>query len=155
MALEDMLKDLTTALKENTEVTKTLISLRADAIETVKSAAASAPKAAAKETKPAAETKPEPEAPAAPAVDAKVYEELAQSVAEYVGGTTREDERAARKAKVRTLLQHEQIKKPGTAADVFDTANIREDAIQLFKDNMQALKDKGDLTPAPSTTSLV
>ena len=80
---------------------------------------------------------------------------MAASIGAYVGGTTRDDERAARKAKIKALLQHEAIKKPGTPADVFDAANIKDDAIQVFKDNLKMLVDKGDLIEAPKSTALV
>lgn len=159
-----ILEDLLKALVENTEVTKNLIALRTEAIETVKGAAASTPKAsAAKATTAAAattetaaaSTTTATETPAAATTDTKVYDELAASIGAYVGGTTRDDERAARKAKIKALLQHDKIKKPGTPADVFDAANIMDDAIQLFKDNLQGLIEKGDLTEAPKSTALV
>lgn len=141
MALEDLLKELIETMKETNEVTKTLVSLRTEAIESVKSAAAP------KTTKAAKEAEPAPKAAKEPATkDTKVYEELKDLIAEYVGGSSREDERAARKAKVRKLLQHEAIKKPGTPDDVFDTVNIKDDAIDIFKANLTALIAKGDIT---------
>lgn len=149
MALEDLLKDLTAALKDNTEATKNLMALRSEAIEAVKSSAAPASKAVA--AKPA-ETKAEP---AASGVDPKVYEEIAASIAAWVGGATRDEERAARKDKVKKLLQHDAIKKPGTPDNVFDAANIKDDAIQVFKDNLAAQVAKGDLTTAPASGGLL
>ena len=96
MALTPKGETLTAALKDNTEATKNLMALRSEAIEAVKSSAAPAAKAVAAkpaETKPA-ETKAEP---AASGVDPKVYEEIAAAIAAWVGGATREEERAARK----------------------------------------------------------
>lgn len=154
MALEDLLKDLTAALKDNTEATKNLMALRSEAIEAVKSSAAPAAKAVAAkpaETKPA-ETKAEP---AASGVDPKVYEEIAAAIAAWVGGATREEERAARKDKVKKLLQHDAIKKPGTPDNVFDAANIKDEAIQVFKDNLAAQVAKGDLTTPPAAGGLL
>lgn len=153
-----VLEDLLKAVTELTEVTKNLIALRTEAIESVKGAAASTPKASTTKAAAAAatiETAAATTTTAAAATDTKVYDELAGLVGAYVGGTTRDDERAARKAKIKALLQHDAIKKPGTPADVFDTANIKEDAIQVFKDNLQMLVDKGDLTEAPKSTALV
>lgn len=160
MALEDLLKELITSTKDLTETTKALMALRSDAIEAVKKDAAPVAKATTKpaETKPAetkaAETKAaEPEVTSAAGVDPKVYEEIAASIGAYVGGATREEERAARKDKVKKLLQHDAIKKPGTPDNVFDAANIKADAIQVFKDNLAALVTKGDLTTAPAAAS--
>ena len=156
-----VLEDLLKAVTELTEVTKNLLSLRTEAIETVKGAAASTPKASATKAAAAAaaattETAATTTTTAAPTTDTKVYDELAASIGAYVGGTTRDDERAARKAKIKALLQHDAIKKPGTPADVFDAANIKDDAIQVFKDNLQMLVEKGDLTqPAAASTALV
>ena len=58
MALEEKIEALTAALTENTAVVKTLIEMRADAVETVRNAAAPAKstKAADKAEKAAAET---------------------------------------------------------------------------------------------------
>ena len=156
-----VLEDLLKAVTELTEVTKNLLSLRTEAIESVKGAAASTPKASSAKVGAAAEAKTETVAAevktetVAATTDTKVYDELAASIGAYVGGTTRDDERAARKAKIKALLQHDAIKKPGTAPDVFDAANIKDDAIQVFKDNLQMLVDKGDLTEAPKSTALV
>jgi len=161
MALEDLLKEMIATTKESIEVTKSLIALRTEAIENVKGAAASTPKAtatkaaaAAATTEAAAEPKADP-APVTGGVDPKVYEELSGLVAAFIAGTTREEERTARKEWVKKLLQHDSIKKPGTPDNVFDTANIKDDAIQAFRDNMAAKTQKGDITTAPASTSLV
>lgn len=155
MALEDLLKELITSTKDLTETTRALMALRSDAIEAVKKDAAPAAKATTKpaETKPAETKAAEPEVTSAAGVDPKVYEEIAASIGAYVGGASREEERAARKDKVKKLLQHDAIKKPGTPDNVFDAANIKADAIQVFKDNLAALVTKGDLTTAPAAAS--
>lgn len=144
-----ILEDLLKALQENTEVTKNLIALRTEAIETVKSAAASPAKAS---TTKAADTKPETTVATTSTVDPAVYTKIDESIAAYVGGTDRDDERAARKMKIKALLQHDAIKKPGTAADQFASTNIKDDAIQVFNDNLAALVAKGDLTEAPKAS---
>lgn len=168
MALENLIEKLIETIAKNTEVTTQLISLRADAIESTSKAAAPAAKAstakaekaataAAAAAEPAAAAPAETPAAAAPAVSEAVYAELATSIGAYIGAATREEERAARKDKVKALLNHPAIKKEGLAADAApDTKNIKDDAIQTFKDNMQMLIDKGDLTqPAASSTALV
>lgn len=156
MALEDLVKELNATMKELSEATKNLVTLRTEAIEVVKTAAAPAAKATAKAAEKPAEKAPEPEVKAAaPTVDSKVYEEIAGQIAAYIGSTTRDDERKERKDWVKKLLQHDAIKKPGTPADVFDAANIKDDAIQMFKDNLAAKVAKGDITQPAAAGGLL
>lgn len=148
-----ILEDLLKALQENTEVTKNLIALRTEAIETVKSAAATTakPKGEPKADTTATTTTTTTTA-AASSIDAAVYGKIAEAIGAYVGGSEREDERTARKLKIKALLQHDAIKKPGTPADQFSPENIKDDAIQVFNDNLAALVAKGDLTEAPKAS---
>lgn len=168
MALENLIEKLIEAVNRNTEAAVTLATIRAEFIESTAKAGAPAGKAstakaekaataAAAAAEPAAAAPAETPAAAAPAVSEAVYAELATSIGAYIGAATREEERAARKDKVKALLNHPAIKKEGLAADAApDTKNIKDDAIQTFKDNMQMLIDKGDLTqPATSSTALV
>ena len=153
MSLEETIKENTAAILKLVEVTTGLATLRTEAIENVKAAAAS-PKAAAKVKEVAAtavaEEKPEP----APVED-PVHGELTKKIAGYLTSTDREDERAARKAKIISLLNHEQIKRADVAADAApDTKNIKPEAMQMFKDNLDNLIARGDLTQ-PASASLV
>lgn len=158
MSLEQVIAENTAALNKLIEVSQNLYNLRADAIETVKAAAGAtkaapkpADKKAAEEPKPNISTDPENR------VDPNdnPYEGIKELIASYVGGTDRDDERAARKEKIRALLNHEKIAKPGLAADRKPSADdIRPDAIDLFKSQIAKLKEKGDITtpPAPKST---
>ena len=163
MALEDLLKDLTAEIAKLNTSTAQLVSLRTEAIESVKAAAGAAPKA----TKAAAE-KPAAEKPAAAPVEkpadqpaaesvasTAVYDQLSARVAAYVGAATREEERLARKGKIRALFQHDKIKKPGTPADVYDTFNVMDEALGLFGQQIELLIAAGDVTQPAATTSLV
>ena len=152
MALEDEIKALTAALKENTAALNASMQVRAEALTIAKATVASAAetKAAAAEKpadKPKEEAKPAPEA-----TDA--YAGLKELIAGYLG-VERPEERKARQEKVIALLNHEKIKKPGLPADAKpDTTNIAPESIELFKKQMSLLKEKGDLT-TPASDSLV
>ena len=142
MALEDEIKALTAALKENTAALNASMQVRAEALTIAKATVASAAE------KPAAETK----AAAAEATDA--YAGLKELIAGYLG-VERPEERKARQEKVIALLNHEKIKKPGLPADAKpDTTNIAPESIELFKKQMSLLKEKGDLT-TPASDALV
>ena len=148
MALEDEIKALTAALKENTAALNASMQVRTEALTIAKATVASAAetKAAAAE-KPA--DKPKEEAnPAPEATDA--YAGLKELIAGYLG-VERPEERKARQEKVIALLNHEKIKKPGLPADAKpDTTNIAPESIELFKKQMSLLKEKGDLTTPAS-----
>ncbi|QXN72128.1 hypothetical protein RCRIOS_3 [Rhodobacter phage RcRios] len=152
MALEDEIKALTAALKENTAALNASMQVRAEALTIAKATVASAAetKAAAAEKpadKPKEEAKPAPEA-----TDA--YAGLKELIAGYLG-VERPEERKARQEKVIALLNHEKIKKPGLPADAKpDTTNIAPESIELFKKQMSLLKEKGDLT-TPASDALV
>lgn len=156
MALEDEIKALTAALKENTAALNASMQVRAEALTIAKASVASAEKPAA-ETKAAAAEKPadkpkEEAKPAAEATDA--YAGLKELIAGYLG-VERPEERKARQEKVIALLNHEKIKKPGLPADAKpDTTNIAPESIELFKKQMSLLKEKGDLT-TPASDALV
>ena len=155
MALEDLLKDLTAEIAKLNTSTAQLVSLRTEAIESVKAAAGAAPKATkAAAEKPAAEKPADP--PAAESVaSTAVYDQLSTRVAAYLSAATREEERVARKAKIRALFQHDKIKKPGTPPDVYDTFNVMDEALGLFGQQIELLIAAGDVTQPAATTSLV
>ena len=174
MALEDKIDALIVALNENTAVTKALAELRTEAVETVRKAAE--PKALAELRTEAVETvrkaevrkaevrkaeAPEVRKAEAPEEDPKSevsYEGIPELIAGYVGGTEREEERAARKAKIKELLRHDAICKPEKKGETeaFDAQDIKPDAVGLFRDQIRLLTEKGDLTqPAGAGGSLV
>ena len=158
MALEDLLKDLTAEIAKLNTSTAQLVSLRTEAIESVKAAAGAAPKAtkAAAEKAAAAPVEKPADPPAAESVaSTAVYDQLSARVAAYVSAATREEERVARKGKIRALFQHDKIKKPGTPPDVYDTFNVMDEALGLFGQQIELLIAAGDLTQPAATTSLV
>lgn len=79
MALEDTIKALTAAIERLTLETQNLMALRADAVETVKTAAAAAPAAAPKATKAPKETAAA--APTAAAEKTDAEKELERKIA--------------------------------------------------------------------------
>lgn len=149
MALEDEIKALTAALKENTAALNASMQVRAEALTIAKATVASAAEKPAAETKAAAAEKPKEDAKPAPeATDA--YAGLKELIAGYLG-VERPEERKARQEKVIALLNHEKIKKPGLPADAKpDTTNIAPESIEIFKKQMSLLKEKGDLTTPAS-----
>lgn len=112
MSIEAALAELTAEVKSLREVTTNLLNLRADAIETVKNAAA--PKTTKKAEKPvetpaAAEPTPEPEAtkpqPAASTGD-EPLSDVQVAIGSYVGADgISAEERDARKAKALSILK--------------------------------------------------
>lgn len=162
MALEDEIKALTVALKENTAALNASMQVRAEALTIAKATVTSAAEKPAAE-KPAAETKAaaaekpadKPKEDAKPAPEATdAYAGLKELIAGYLG-VERPEERKARQEKVIALLNHEKIKKPGLPADAKPaTTNIAPESIELFKKQMSLLKEKGDLT-TPASDALV
>ena len=152
MALEDEIKALTAALKENTAALNASMQVRTEALTIAKATVVSAA-----ETKAAAAEKPadKPKEKAKPAPEATdAYAGLKELIAGYLG-VERPEERKARQEKVIALLNHEKIKKPGLPADAKpDTTNIAPESIELFKKQMSLLKEKGDLT-TPASDALV
>ena len=143
MSIEAALAELTAAVKANTEVTGNLLALRADAIETVKAAATPAAKPAAA-AKPKADPAPAAEAPKeAPKTEAAAgtpQPTPAQAkIAEYLGGTEREEERKARTEKVKFLFG----KVGATKA-----SDIPEDKIPAILRALDTLIAAGDITAA-------
>jgi hypothetical protein len=130
--------------------------LRAEAVETVRATAAPAKKtpAATKKTEPTVEAAPANETAGAsdgPFTD-EVVEELRGLVAKFVSTTDREEERAARKDKLKKLLRHEQVCRPEKISNTtdFDVRDIKDESIGLFRDNMVGLLAqvaKADLVP--------
>ena len=152
MALEDEIKALTAALKENTAALNASMQVRTEALTIAKATVASAAEKPAAETKAAETQAAAAKKPAPEATDA--YAGLKELIAGYLG-VERPEERKARQEKVIALLNHEKIKKPGLPADAKpDTTNIAPESIELFKKQMSLLKEKGDLT-TPASDALV
>ena len=142
MSIEAALAELTAAVKANTEVTGNLLALRADAIETVKAAAtpAAKPAAAAKKADPAPAAEAPKEAPKTEAAAGTPQPTPAQAkIAEYLGGTERAEERAARTEKVKFLFG----KVGATKA-----SDIPEDKIPAILKALDTLIAAGDITAA-------
>ena len=141
MSIEAALAELTAAVKANTEVTGNLLALRADAIETVKAAATPAAKpAAAKKADPAPAAEAPKEAPKTEAAAGTPQPTPAQAkIAEYLGGTERAEERAARTEKVKFLFG----KVGATKA-----SDIPEDKIPAILKALDTLIAAGDITAA-------
>ena len=137
MSLEEEISKLTVAITGLTSITEKLTSLRADAIEAVKKDAAPAPKAT---TTKAADKPKEEEKPSG--VD---HAAIRAAMADYIGATDRENERAARKTKLKELLNHAKIKKEGVETAT-SSNHIAEGSVGLFLDQVAKLKAKGDLT---------
>lgn len=158
MALEDKIADLTAKIDALTTITQTLIEIRTDAVETVRTAAA--PKASAAKKTEAAEAKveaPKEEPKQEAAAPEGNYDGIPELIAGYVGGSTREEERAARKDKIKKLLRHDAICKPEMKAEAekFDATDIRPDAIDTFREQIRLMTEAGDLTQPASAGGLV
>lgn len=152
MALEDEVKSLNENILQLINVTKELLAVRTEAVETVRTAAA--PKAT---TKAAAETKAATTNADAGGISVEVGEKMTAAIAGYIAGATRDEERAARKEKIKALLRHDQIVRPEFKAvtDSYDAMQVKPEAVQLFLDQIGMLVQKGDLTqPAASNTAL-
>lgn len=149
MALEDKIDALIKSIDANTDAVKNLSALRADAIETVKKESAPA----AKVTKPA-ETKPADPAPTG--LPEAVAQEFMGLIAKYVGGTDREEERTARKARVKKLISHDTIRNPAVAVDVVlakpDVNHINPASVDAFRTNITTWLSQPDITPAAAST---
>jgi len=148
MSLEANIAALTEAVVALTDITTKLHSLRADAIEQVTNAAkpgaAKKAAAAAKADEPAAEPKAEPKVEAkadAPAANEPTPEflKMKKSVADFLGGSEREEEREARKAKVRELLAN-----PKVAATKLE--DVKPELYPAIESAMSRLIAAGDLT---------
>lgn len=166
MSLEAALAEHTAALKENTAVvtllhaaTKDLLSLRNDAIDKVSAAVGATGKGKdkakgdePKKDEPKGDDAGKGQISTSPENRVNPYEGVKEKIAKYVTGTDRQEERDARKEKVRKLLNHEKIKKAdvetATAAD-----HIREDMVPKFMEKMDEFIAAGDLTEAPKKSS--
>ena len=154
MALEDILKELTAATKELVAETKALRELRADAIETVKSAAAPASTKSTKKEEKVAETKAETKAET-PAPEADPYDEAKGLIAQYTTGSDRPEEVQARKEKIKGLLRHEKLVRADLEdASKFAVTDVKADALGVFVKNVNVLIERGDITqPAAAAAS--
>lgn len=157
MALEDKIADLAAKIDQLAAVTQTLIEVRTDAVETVRNTAkpAASKKAEAPKAEPKAEAPKEEPKQAAPADEAN-YDGIPELIAGYVGGSTREEERAARKDKIKKLLRHDAICKPEKKDETeqFDAQDIRPDAVDTFREQIRLMTEAGDLTK-PASGGLV
>ncbi|QPC91497.1 hypothetical protein [Mesorhizobium sp. INR15] len=147
MSLEAAITENTAVMKDLLAATKDLLSLRTEAVEKV-TAAVNAGKGktdTAKTTETKVAEADKGQISTSPEDRKNPYEGIKEMIAGYVTEIDRPEEREARKEKVRNLLNHEKIKKPevekATAAD-----HIKEDAVDVFKKNMEALKAKGAIT---------
>lgn len=111
MSLEAALAENTAAVKELTDITKKLYALRADAIETVRGAAASTGKKAdTKADKPAEEQTADKPADDKKSDLSEALTEVQRVVGEYVGAEgISEAERKARQGKVKEVLAHPKV----------------------------------------------
>ena len=174
MALEEAIDALRDEVQKLTTITKALLEVRTEAIETVRSAAAPATKpAAAKnvekgdaqaEKNPApekaeapAEKKPAPAKAEAPAEDDTSDDALKGHAALYVNFGASDDEpltkeeRDARMTKVRSVLDHEKIKAK-TVAEV--PQNARKAFRKKINEFIVELEANGPLTaPAEAETA--
>lgn len=146
MSLEASISELTAAVSKLTVITQALHDLRADAIEKTTAAAATGPKSATKTKeaeKPAADKGAISESP-----EDRVnpIEALTDAASDYIGASDREEERAARKEKVKALLNHEKIRDPKVEAGKGLFSTIQPEAHDLFKSQIAKLKEKGDIT---------
>jgi len=147
MSLEAIIQENTAATKELIEVSKALMSLRAEAIESTKAAA-----------KPGAATKKATKKPETAKEESKAN--ISESpedrkdpnnededpnkaiVVEFIAGATTPEEREARKEKVKKLLAHKAI-------EAKNVASVPADKSELFIKNITGLIAKGDvLEPA-------
>jgi hypothetical protein len=161
MTLEEMLGGLTAALNENTAELKRANDARPDAIAAVREAAAAgkAPAKKATDPKPAEATKAL-ESAAAKSADACVTDEqagaISAKVGEYVSAATRDEERVARRAKMRELLLHPSVIMDGTdtaATAKVDVKNVKGSAYDTVIATISKKIEQGDLTSAPAATS--
>ncbi|MEH0291782.1 hypothetical protein V6R98_02335 [Agrobacterium sp. CCNWLW71] len=146
MSLEATISELTAAVSKLTVITQALHDLRADAIEKTTAAAATGSKSATKTKeaeKPAADKGAISESP-----EDRVnpIEALTDAASDYIGASDREEERAARKEKVKALLNHEKIRDPKVEAGKGLFSTIQPEAHDLFKSQIAKLKEKGDIT---------
>jgi hypothetical protein len=153
MSLETALAETNAAIKDLIATLKADTALRQEAVNKLTAATNGKEKKAAADPKPNISASPEDRKD--PSDDdagktADPREGLKELVAKYIGGTDREEERAARKEKIKKLLNHEAIKKPDveTAKGADD---IKDASIDLFVKNVNGLIKQGDLT-APKQT---
>lgn len=153
MALEDEMKALRESVEKLTEVTTKLLEVRTDAVETVRSAAAPKGKAADKATDKPKET-PAAETKSADTISEETAKKMQESIAAYVSGSDREEERTARKTKIRSLLRHEKICLPEFRdnTETYDAMHVMPSAVELFFEQVRLLNEKGDLTEAPKAS---
>lgn len=167
MSLEAAIAEHTAALKANTAIntellaaTKDLLALRNDAIDKVSAAVNSGKGAKGKDAEKKDDKAADKGAETSKTDNGQIstsgedrknpYEGIKELIAGYLGEIDRPEEREARKAKVKALLNHEKIKK-ADVADATAVDHIREDAVDLFKKNIEALKAKGALTTPAET----
>lgn len=158
MSLEAKLEALTSKIEALTTVTESLLSLRTDAIETVRSAAAPAATAAKGKAKAEEPKKEEPAAPVPadePAADP--YAEAKALIAKYTTGSERPEEVAARKEKVRAMLRSPKAVRDDLEDPTkFAVTDVRVDAIPLLIKTLKVYIDKGDITqPADPDADLI
>ncbi|PBB41740.1 hypothetical protein CK222_21530 [Mesorhizobium sp. WSM3866] len=161
MSLEAAIAENTAVMKDLLAATKDLLALRNDAIDKVSAAVNNSGKGAKGKADTAATTTTETKGDDAgkgqistSGEDRKnPYEGIKELIAGYLVEIDRPEEREARKAKIKALLNHEKVKK-ADVADATAVDHIKEDAIDLFKDQIAKLKAKGALTEPKKSDDL-
>lgn len=158
MSLEQALADLGKKLDETIALQKREIELREQGLEAVGKAGEKAG-VTKKETK-AAETKSEVKEEKKPASSSgdsssdEIMETAKTKIAEYVGGTDRDDERTARKAKIKKLLNHKDVKKADAPETTTNLADVKPEMLAAVVKNVEKYIAAGDITTPPASDDL-
>ena len=154
MSLEQAIADLTKKLDEVIPFMKREIELREQGLGAVAKAAEKA--GVAKKTEAKTETKSDEktdskQSAATDDAASDLIEQAKSKIAEYVGSTDREEERKARKVKIKKLLNNEKVKKPDAPENTTNLADVKPDMIGAVIKNVEKYIAAGDITePAPA-----
>jgi len=149
MSLEQAIADLGNKFDELISLTKREIELREQGLEFVSKAGEKAG-VTKKETKAAepkaekAEKVVEPEQKAEASTD--LIEQAKTKVAEYMAGATRPEERKARSAKIKKLLNNEKVKKPDVTEQTTSLADVQPSAMNAVIKQIDKYIAAGDIT---------
>ncbi|SDJ26152.1 hypothetical protein SAMN05428983_0874 [Agrobacterium fabrum] len=146
MSLEAAVTELTSSINKLINITQALHDLRADAIEKTTAAAATGPKSTTKADKADKTAADKGAISDNPDNRVNPIDALTDAASDYIGASDREEERAARKEKVKALLNHEKIRDPKVEAGKGLFSTIQPEAHDLFKSQIAKLKEKGDIT---------
>lgn len=146
MSLENAVLENSKLLTELIALTKQEIELRQQSLATV---GAAITKATGAKTTPAAEKE---KAPVTEKADAATDDHDAtmkfvkKGIASYLGGTERPEERKARQAKIKKLLNHEQVRGDNAPEVVTDLKDVKPSALKSVLKNVNKFIEAGDLT---------